>query len=54
MEIHTIEGESPVSEISENLRGTPSSVGHGKSCVNLARPWAKPKYKNLTERELVP
>ena len=54
LESHTREGDSPVFEAFNQPRGIPSNAGHGKSCMNPARPWAKPKYKSLTERELVP
>ena len=54
METPTIEGESPVCEILKHPRGIPSNAGHGKFRVNPVRPWTKPKYENLTDRELVP
>ena len=54
MEEHATEGESPVCENSKHLRGIPSIAGHGKSCENLARPWAKAKYESLTESGQVP
>ncbi len=54
MERHTKEGESPVCEIFEHSRGIPSTAEHGEFCRNLARPWAKPKYSNLTDSEPVP
>ena len=48
------EGDSPVSEKKESSFRYLSTMGHAKSCGNLARPWAKAKYKLMTDSELVP
>ena len=55
MEIPTIEGESPVNEMSyTGWTGNPSNAGHVKSCMNLSRPRDKAKYHLITDSELVP
>ncbi len=45
MENRTIEGDSPVFETADRLEYP--IMRARKSCMNPARPWAKPKYKNL-------
>ena len=54
MERPTIDGDSPVYEIQNHPRVSPSTTGHEKSCGNLGGPSSKAKYSSVTDSEPVP
>jgi hypothetical protein len=54
VEFCTLDGESPVVESNTSFSSNPSSMGHGKSCVNLRGPPRKAKYSWVTDSEKVP
>jgi len=54
MERPTRDGDSPVIEISERPRVSPSTTRHVKPCGNLGGPSSKAKYSPVTDSEPVP
>ena len=54
MERPTRDGDSPVGEISNHPRVSPSTTRHVKPCGNLGGPSSKAKYSLVTDSEPVP
>ena len=54
MESRTIEGESPVNEMQQTLKGILSTARHVKSCRKQRGPSRKAKYSLVTDSEQVP
>jgi hypothetical protein len=54
LERPAIEGDGPVSEISDGPRSIPSTAEHVQLCGNLGGPSSKAKYYLATDSEPVP